>query len=337
MEQKVNYHIVSQYRTEIMGIAMLLILFYHSSFPVLPPIVKELHDIAYFGVDIFILMSGMGLYVSLERNNSIISFLKKRFLRIVPIYVPVVFLYSVISILKDHHNISLILWNCTTLSFWMDLEGAFNWYVPALVALYLLAPFYYRIMKKVKNKEIFTQISIICGLCVCLFMIKIKAYHLLILFSRLPIFFIGFWFGNKVLSNQKVSKKFLVFNIFGSVVGGGVLVYWMKIYDNDTLRGYGLWWYPFIFIAPLLVLGLGRLFQKIGRKEYKILIFFGKNSLEIFLVNICVVRFGYIIKQRLQFDTYNVIYNLICFILNLGIGIMYINCCRLVKKHVIRK
>ena len=121
------------------------------------------------------------------------------------------------------------------------------------------------------------------------------------------------------------------------LIGCIVLFYWINNYDNDTLRGYGLWWYPFLLIVPSVVLGLGRLFQKIGKKEYKIISFFGRNSLEIFLVNICVVRFGYIIKQRLPFDTYNIIYNLICIVLNLCIAVIYIKCFDGIKKHVIKR
>ena len=60
-------HEISQYRTELMGVATLLVMFGHSAANgvVMPGWMESLCGLASVGVDIFLLVSGLGLYYSL--------------------------------------------------------------------------------------------------------------------------------------------------------------------------------------------------------------------------------------------------------------------------------
>lgn len=62
-------HEISQYRTELMGVATLLVMFGHSAANgvVMPGWMESLCGLASVGVDIFLLVSGLGLYYSLRR------------------------------------------------------------------------------------------------------------------------------------------------------------------------------------------------------------------------------------------------------------------------------
>ena len=81
---------ISRHRTALMGFAIIGILLFHSRIAV--PYIDNLFVIGYGGVDIFLFLSGFGLFFSFSENQNLASFYKKRFLRIFPAYIFIVFL-----------------------------------------------------------------------------------------------------------------------------------------------------------------------------------------------------------------------------------------------------
>lgn len=62
--------LLSKYRTQLMGLAMLLILIFHTGIDVKSVnVIRSIKDIGDVGVDIFLLLSGIGLYFSYSKNN----------------------------------------------------------------------------------------------------------------------------------------------------------------------------------------------------------------------------------------------------------------------------
>ena len=89
---KYNLSDLSTYRTQMMGIATLMIIICHScaSKVIMPSFLAYLFRFGNIGVDIFLFLSGIGLYYSLSKNNlsskeDYTSFYKRRFYRI---YIP---------------------------------------------------------------------------------------------------------------------------------------------------------------------------------------------------------------------------------------------------------
>lgn len=70
---KFSVNLLSRYRTHLMGFATLLILFGHSkgNGVLMPGWMQSLCGLASVGVDIFLLVSGLGLWYSLnsQKNN----------------------------------------------------------------------------------------------------------------------------------------------------------------------------------------------------------------------------------------------------------------------------
>lgn len=62
---------ISQYRTELMGVATLLVIFGHAAGNgvVMPGWMESLCGLASVGVDIFLLVSGLGLWYSLQKSE----------------------------------------------------------------------------------------------------------------------------------------------------------------------------------------------------------------------------------------------------------------------------
>ena len=80
-ETKLEY--LFQYRNVWMGLAILLVLFYHTglgdNF-----IMNCIRSLAVIAVDIFIFSSGIGCYYSLSKNSNIVEFIKRRFIKLMP-------------------------------------------------------------------------------------------------------------------------------------------------------------------------------------------------------------------------------------------------------------
>lgn len=62
---------ISEYRTELMGVATLLVIFGHSAGNgvVMPGWLESFCGLASVGVDIFLLVSGLGLWYSLRKSD----------------------------------------------------------------------------------------------------------------------------------------------------------------------------------------------------------------------------------------------------------------------------
>ena len=118
-----------------MGLAMLSIMLFHQPFTSSIPF-NLFHNFGYWGVDVFLFLSGMGLVRSLA-NNSLKVYYYRRFNRIIPScflcgsikYMIYLLLGSSVAILKDGLNIGI--WSFMS----FDL-----WFIPTIIILYAISP-----------------------------------------------------------------------------------------------------------------------------------------------------------------------------------------------------
>lgn len=76
---------ISKYRSELMGWAIVWIMMLHFTFTQINPL-GFLAQYGFAGVDIFMMVSGLGLFFSIDKNKSIGRYYKRRILRIFPTY-----------------------------------------------------------------------------------------------------------------------------------------------------------------------------------------------------------------------------------------------------------
>lgn len=146
---------ISDYRAELMGWSILWIMMLHFTFTQIKPL-GFIAQYGFAGVDIFMFVSGFGIYFSLEKNNQLRKYYKKRLLRIFPTYY-ILGIIASLFLYKD--NFWQYLFRYSTIGFWTGGLYA-EWYIPAIVVLYAFAPF----IKKIIDRHKFAVIGFICFL-----------------------------------------------------------------------------------------------------------------------------------------------------------------------------
>lgn len=179
---------ISIYRSELMGWAILWIMMLHFTFNQIKPL-GFIAQYGFAGVDIFMLVSGLGIFYSLDKDHHIIRFYKKRLLRIFPTY----YIIGIIpSLLLFDDNLLSYLFRYTTIGFWIG--GIYwEWYIPSIVMLYILSP----LMKNLIDRHMLCVLGgvALCTLGVVYYLISNEYIHnrssIFFFLYRIPAFIFG--------------------------------------------------------------------------------------------------------------------------------------------------
>jgi len=319
MFKNYNYKLISIYRTPLMGIAILWVAFFHSTIDLSSiPILFIVKKIGYGGVDIFLMLSGLGLYYANQKYKNTVFFYKKRLLRIMPIYLPVVFMFGILYLITGKMSIGELIMNLTTLSFWLNTKNQFDWYIPSLIILYLITPIFLYFFEH-KNKYIVTGIAISSAILLSVMISSSSIQYLLIFTTRIPIFLIGIFVGYWINVGKECNKSSLILNFIMLILGLSTLSISL-IYLKYYVPIYGLAWYPFILITLPMCMIATMVLQYITKfKVFKLifLTFCGTHSLEIYLFHERILNLANHIWKYISFDKYKLVLNLICFITTL--------------------
>ncbi len=271
METKfINYKDISTYRPELMGWSILWIMMLHFTFNQIKPL-GFIAQYGFAGVDIFLFVSGFGLFYSLDKDDNLAHFYRKRLLRIFPTYYIIGF---ITNLLLTHDDILTFLFRYSTIGFWIGREYA-EWFIPSIILLYLLTPF----IKKLIDKKWF---AFICVIIVCLY---ISAYyftdkeevldrsHFFILY-RIPAFVFGmicaYWLKYNMPSH---------YILYILILGIPFFIYFYPYHHQI----YNFKYYSLGFLLPLF-LTLFILLSKYTKWISPIVRKVGIASLEIYLI-----------------------------------------------------
>ncbi len=319
-----EYRILSRFRSELMGFAMLWVMLFHASgagFTLHSTILDGIFSLGFGGVDVFILLSAMGLTMSLlSRRQEYGAFLKRRFLRILPAYYIVMFPFTVFYIFYFGASLCALLWNSTMLYFWVGGNGAFNWYVAGIMMFYLLVPPYVAWLKERKRKKMLTFLVILLSLFVCQILTYEGYWDYMGFFYRIPVFALGVLLGFWVNEGKKIRWTDILFWILIAVLG---IVYF---YLANHAIAWGIdrsfpYCHLFLFTTVPMCLLLCLCFEKIPISPvWKVLGFVGKNSLEIYLLNVSWFSLSDILMPLCGLQNHVKFYTLCAFALNIALG-----------------
>lgn len=300
-----KYALLSKYRSELMGTAMLWVIFFHA-WPIDFPItfLNKLRALGFGGVDIFILLSAMGLVNSLSRKPlSYPQFIKKRCIRILPAYYLVMLPFSIWQHCVGDISLSTIFWNCSLLYYWRQVPGAFNWYVAGILLFYLVTPLCIRWMRRASptQRMLTVLLATVLGIAWCQLLMHWNYWCYLDVFYRVPIYFLGLWIGFAVVENRPLPRKELLCWVAIGLAGCIYLV--LRKYVDFYLATC----YTFILTTVPMCLLLGFVMDRLPIKPIMWLLReTGKCSLEIYLLNVTVfpefARFSALFS--INWDTY---------------------------------
>lgn len=269
------------------------------------------------GVEVFLFLSGMGLFYSLSRDGRLTRFYRKRLTRILPTYL----LFGgagwlALDVIIRRAGWARFGWDFSMLSFWT--EGVrLVWYIALILALYLIFPLLYRL---INTSDAFAVVLIAAAGagCLTLYWCAPAVYkNIEIALWRVVIFLVGIWYGKRQLQGKRFVTEWLVFAALGAAF---LLLNLLTNRFPELMWGVfslrlGKLFYPMIviFIAAAVLLRL-----KEGKLR-RVLRFFGAMSLELYLSHVILRA----IMNALGFSTAFLPYYLICltasFLLSLAV------------------
>ncbi len=227
------------------------------------------------GVEIFLFLSGMGLYFSLSGDNRLSVFYRKRLTRILPVYLLFGGVgFAVLDLLLRHEGWQKFLLDFSMISFWT--EGTrLVWYIALILPLYLLFPLLYRLIS-VPDRRLAGALTaalsaaVIAG-CLTLRFIYPDVYdNIEIALWRVVPFILGAWYGRKARNGESFSFEAVLLCILA--VCFALLCIVTRLYPDFmfgifSLR-FGALFYPYImlFAATAIISRFGgsRFLRSVG-------------------------------------------------------------------------
>ena len=240
------------------------------------------------GVDMFLFLSGVGLWYSWTKNPSFTHFFKRRYLRIYPVWLLMASLYYVPDYLNHggHSNSVvdmlgdiLINWD-----FWLHDELTF-WYVPAIMMLYTFAPAYITLVRRYPMYRWLPLLMVVwCVMVQWVLPIHHAVGHIEIFWSRVPIFFIGINFGEMVRMRRQLPGEAVWLLLITFLMTFGTCLYLELVrHGHFPLFVERMLYIPFTVCTVLV---MNRIFRRMPQWVNSSFRFVGALSLEAYLIHI---------------------------------------------------
>lgn len=278
---------ISRFRAEQMGAAMLFVILFHVALDRGDPF-YGLRRCGNVGVDIFLFLSGVGLWFSWVKTPDVLRFYRRRLLRIVPTWIVVAtafYLSDYLGARRFSHSIVDLIGDITiNWDFWLHDELTF-WYVPAIMALYLVAPWY---MRLVQSRPVYRWLPLLmviwCVMVQWVLPIHHAVGHIEIFWSRVPIFFIGINFGEMVRTRSQLSSDAVWLLLITFLMTFGTCLYLEQVrHGHFPLFVERMLYIPFTVCTVLV---MNRIFRRTPQWVNSSFRFVGALSLEAYLIHI---------------------------------------------------
>ncbi len=276
---------ISRFRGELMGMAMLFVILFHVALP-RGDMFFGLRRMGNIGVDIFLFLSGVGLWYSWQKHPDIKHFFRRRYLRIYPVWLVAALAYYVprfhggdLEAWIDLAGDVLINWD-----FWLHDELTF-WYIPAIMMLYLFAPPY---MMLIQRHPVYRWLPVLMVMwCVAVQWVTPlheAVGHIEIFWSRVPIFFIGVNMGQQVMEKRKIDGAgiWLIVLIFALGLSTSLYLEQMR-HGRFPLFIERMLYIP---LTVTVILLLNRILRRAPQCVLRLLRWVGTLSLECYLIHL---------------------------------------------------
>lgn len=319
---------INKHRLYIFGIATLWIALFHSyyldlssysalSFLNIGATLEGVNRLGSGAVDIFLVLSGIGLYYSFSKTPDVLLFYRKRLVRVFPSSFIVAL---AIAIIGGVSGVLAFLAKVTFLEFYLIRNADIRlWYVSTILLLYLLFPLFYKIYGKLKylGAALIILVSVIITLV--LFKVDKEAFtRLEIMLTRVPVFICGMILGSIMKKGIKISNvKALLICLFGTVYFLIMMLLTIIIPEEyEFLRHY-----LYLPMAVSLVIIIAFIRSKISSKILtKPLELLGKFSLELYLIHQYLYESMDVIFKSIYEN--QLLYSAVIFVISLALAVI---------------
>lgn len=319
----VTYRILSNNRSAIMGVAIILVLLFHfledyvNDFGGNESTLNMLYSIfGSVGVELFLLMAGLGLYYSLKRDNNIRRFYIKRASRIlVPYFLLAIPAWAIYDILSGK-NFVTYLKDLFFVSFF-ESGNTWFWYVLLVAFLYIIYPLIFAVISK--GKTVFGGVTFASVIILCVIISGIALFennselfdNIEIALLRIPVFLIGCIFGRLTYENKPISPIWVLFIVLAIAI---------SCVDYCEMIPYQYFRYVLLVKGVSLLFIFAALFECFKLSKLKcVLNWFGGITLELYLTHVMVRK---IFKKFLNLATSDFFYYVIMIITSMLISII---------------
>ena len=220
-----SYDLLSKYRRVLMGVAILSIILFHYA----QDCVQSEAEIGSFirryykyigsgGVDVFLLLSGFGLYYSMKGSpvRSLKDFYRRRFIRVL---IPYFFVAGPKVVLADMliegKTFGYCLSDLLFITFFRE-GSAWFWYIMMICICYLLFPYFYRLIDDGDDFTAQTRVAVLfCFFTVISLLFSVQAPKMFrntsVMWPRFFPFVLGIYLGRVGYAGKRVSLGVFLF------------------------------------------------------------------------------------------------------------------------------
>lgn len=260
-------------------IAAFQILFFHLWAPLTSTQIEQfILKTAYVGVDMFFFLSAYSLA---GREIDYVPFLKDRVLKL---YAKFAFFTLIMALFSKSFGVIRVVKSLTIIEFFQKGGGAFLWFIPAILILYIIYPLFLKWNSRFKVIWVLL-IWLIAGV----FSEHVLSYTTVFIFTnRIPVILAGYLFKTYCTHNNNLRRSFIVLIPLGVLL---LHMYGFKVRLNFPIKD------MFYVLAIPTVLGLVTLSSYV--KKYAVTESLGSITLELYAVQM-------IFGQRILMWAYNV-------------------------------
>lgn len=295
-KKRLTWDIISDYRGVLMGIAILAIIIFHYTDDC------RMANINYSGwtlfynkwissssVDTFLFLSGFGLYYSMKKKPDVRTFYKRRFIKIL---IPYLLIATPALIWRDLFfsdlGVKVFLKDISFITFFTEGKTWF-WYILMICFCYLIFPYIFRLVESCSDEEMedMRMMSIFTFFTLIAMMIQKYDDQLFgfinIALLRIPVFFFGCFIGRRAYEKRTIKTGvflMMIFSIFLAqlrLVNKVVIVRHVLAFLNLS-----------ICLLIILILNQIKGLKVLHNSIVKFFEWFGKYSLELYLMHVTV-------------------------------------------------
>ncbi|MGN0282580.1 MAG: acyltransferase family protein [Prevotella sp.] len=285
-EWRLQWAELSRFRGELMGFAMIAILLFHVGGQRHDTFAYCLSRCGNVGVDVFLFLSGIGLWFAWAKKPSLMQFYWRRYIRVYPAWFIIACLYFVPFFIDGKKPLLDTILNITFYhDFWTVYNELHFWYIPAIMTLYTIAPAY---MALVNRSRSWCWLPVVAMLFCVLMRYDQSLYlslrHIEIFISRIPIFLIGINVGAWVKEQREANAEAWIVVVLTLVLSAYVCIN----FESGLRNRFPLFLERMVYIPLCISLSLVvcRLFSVVPSIVCKAFSFVGTVSLEFYLIHV---------------------------------------------------